>query len=76
MFTSVPMPDAEMPADPVEDLDRALFTLAREPHEPVRVDRRAEFRLRELRRGDSGDVRLEVPTPRARSLARECRRRR
>ena len=38
----------EMPADPVQDLDRALLTFVREAHEPVRVDRRAEFRLSEL----------------------------
>ena len=53
MFTRRPDAGAEMPADAVEDLDRARLSFVREPHEPVRVDRRAELRLRELRRGDT-----------------------
>src|SRR4029077_5321616 len=41
-------------------------------HKPVRVDRRAEFRLSELGRGDTRDVRLEVSATRARSLTRNA----
>src|SRR3954453_21380974 len=62
----------EMPADPVQDLDRPLLTFVRQTDEPVRIDRRPEFRLGKLGRGDTRDVGLEVSTARARSLTRNA----
>src|SRR5438132_986033 len=58
-------PAAEVTADAVEDLDRTGFPLVRQPDQPMRVDRGPELLRRELARSDPGDVRLEMPAPRA-----------
>ena len=59
-----------MAADVGEDAARRLVALVREPHEPVRVRGRPECVLRRARGREAGDVRLEVPAPRAPPLAR------
>ena len=59
-----------MAADVGEDAARRLVALVREPHEPVRVRGRPECILRRARGREPGDVRLEMSTSSAPSLAR------
>src|SRR3954451_12646312 len=60
---------AEVAADVGKDLARLTVALVREPDQTVRVGRRAEGVLRRQRRGETGDIRLEMAVPAAGALA-------
>ena len=61
-----------MPPHAGEDVARKLVAFLGQPDEPVSVSRRPERLLRQVRRGEAGDVRLEMAAPGARPLARHA----